>query len=471
MNPNQASIGAASLPQCANVEAPALSYAAMLTAASSNSSHSLSARLDSAAQATVNQRSVEPRHAGRFEHPPVTLPTAKAAGHHENGHINRQLPSPNAQVFYQRQFNHSAGLSPDDRHLLKSMTAKTIKQNHGVGQVKRLLEKPSVDFMHSLEDLTLYVQILSDILDGKVQPDKWNVNIIDVKNKWTESAHAFYSIYDRVDLNGAGFIKRLALLCNRWSRTQPVQPAVCAAAKWILHRYRTEYGENKLHKWFMDRTNNPGRDISLLINAFSRQSIDMSLNDGIATLALLIIMEKRQLASPKHYDPQSLAIMVNGLSKWLHVEPCRLAGIVLAQQVTTRLRIPGYAIYFDPQHLANLINGLSKWPDDEFCGNACIALANVVSARLRISGGAQEFTPQNLANLVNGLSKWPREEACKQTGVAVANVICRLLEAHGDQRPFTALALEIIVKSMRKWPHEPPCQEAMRRCASQLAIT
>ncbi|WP_429034130.1 shikimate kinase [Bradyrhizobium sp. I1.14.4] len=150
------------------------------------------------------------------------------------------------------------------------------------------------------------------------------------------------------------------------------------------------------------------------------------------------------------FDPQARANLVNGFSKWPDVAACREAAVAIAGEVPSRLS------GFNPQQLANLVNGFSKWPDAERCREAAVAIAGEVPSRL--SG----FDPQALANLVNGFSKWPDAERCCEAAVAIAGQVPSRLSGFDPQQ------LASLVNGFSKWPDAAGCREAAVAIAGQV---
>ncbi|NDL65924.1 hypothetical protein [Acerihabitans arboris] len=165
----------------------------------------------------------------------------------------------------------------------------------------RLLNRPSVDFIASLTYFTDYVHTLSNILNDRNVLGLAERDIKLITKKWTESARAFYCIRDRVSFDGDVYSEKLAAICHLWSHTQPVQSAGCAATASMLCEYRAKHGMPGLHYWLVTGTNDPGRDISLFVNAFSR---------------------------------------------WADEHVCKEAGIMLAGEVAARLAVPDSARQF-----------------------------------------------------------------------------------------------------------------------------
>ncbi|MGX9087408.1 shikimate kinase, partial [Mesorhizobium sp. 98Argb] len=166
-----------------------------------------------------------------------------------------------------------------------------------------------------------------------------------------------------------------------------------------------------------------------------------------------------RLAELYEFDPQALANLVNGFSKW--PEDCRDATIAIAVEVCHRASRPKVGLSsFNAQNLATLVNGFSKLQAPE-CLRAAVVIANEVSSLLHENADLSALHPQALQNLVNGFSKWP--EDCRRGTVAIA----RRIPGWADQLPdFDSQALANLVNGFSKWSED--CRDATIAIAGEV---
>ncbi|WP_139032268.1 hypothetical protein [Mesorhizobium amorphae] len=182
--------------------------------------------------------------------------------------------------------------------------------------------------------------------------------------------------------------------------------------------------------------------LSLLSSSFGRHFPIAECRNGMIRIAKVCRDDRSIL---QELNSQSLALLVNGFSKW--PEDCHGAIVAIAREVHHRADQLSRS---KPQELSTLVNGLSKWPQEENTRRAALAIALEVLRRTNQLSG---FNPQELANLVNGFAKWPDD--CRPAIVAIANEII-----HRPGRPDARLAastsqgLAHLVNGFSKWPEE-----------------
>ncbi|WP_412177453.1 shikimate kinase, partial [Mesorhizobium sp. YC-39] len=198
------------------------------------------------------------------------------------------------------------------------------------------------------------------------------------------------------------------------------------------------------------------QSLALLVNGFSKWPEDC--HGAIVAIAREVHHRADQLSRSK---PQELSTLVNGLSKWPQEENTRRAALAIAREV---LRRTNQLSGFNPQELANLVNGFAKWPDD--CRPAIVAIANEINHRPgRPDARLAASTSQGLAHLVNGFSKWP--EDCRGAIVAIAREVGRRA-GRADVRlsDFTRQDLATLVNGFSKWPQD--CRGAIVAIAREV---
>nr|WP_247645562.1 hypothetical protein [Ralstonia solanacearum] len=287
-----------------------------------------------------------------------------------------QRPSSDEQAAFRKQHARAQALDDRESDLLWDIANDAVSR-HDTGKALRLLERPAADFADNLACFANFVRAVSTLLESAVKLGLPDHAIDRVERKWEESSLAFYSVHHDMGADNERLVGKLASLCNRWSQTQPVQGAGCVAVARILETLGNRYGPDLLHNRLKD--NNPllGRDMSLLINAFSKWPEDEACRMGVQLLAGVVARDTEALLSPVQYQPQALARIFNGVSKWPDDPHCKQAAEVLAEALWQRREELVNAQDFKPQELAMCLNGLSKFTTDA-CEQAAIAAADAV---------------------------------------------------------------------------------------------
>ncbi|OAI76215.1 type III effector protein skwp2 [Ralstonia solanacearum] len=422
-----------------------------------------------------------------------------------------QRPTPEARASFRKQFARARKLDNDESDLLWNIASDAISR-HDCGKALRLLERPAVDFMDSLACFANFVRAVSALLESARRLSLSERATDQLRRKWEESSHAFYAVHHDMGIDNERFVSKLASLCNRWSQAQPAQGAGCVAVARILESLGMRYGPGLLRIRLGDANPLLGRDMSLLINAFSKWPEDEACRAGAQLLAGVVADEPDALLSPVQYQPQSLARLIGGVSKWPDDKTCRQAAAVLGGALWQRrkeldnpedfkpqelamclnglskftdaaceqaaMAVAGAVIsrkaeLFDPrafpsQYLAMILNGLSKWPLQEPARLAAVEVAAALWHRRRDMADTGQFNAQDVSNCLNGLSKWPREAACRQAAVALAEALPRHRDARDDLPDFLPMHLSNCLNGLSKWPEEASCRQAAAAVAKAL---
>ncbi|MHA6882714.1 XopAD/skwp family type III secretion system effector [Ralstonia pseudosolanacearum] len=422
-----------------------------------------------------------------------------------------QRPTPEARASFRKQFARVRKLDGDESDLLWDIASDAIAHRDR-DKALRLLERPAVDFMDSLACFANFVRAVSTLLESAGRLGLSERAIDQLKRKWEESSHAFYAVHHDMGIDNERLVSKLASLCNRWSQAQPAQGAGCAAVARILESLGMRYGPGLLRIRLADTNPLLGRDMSLLINAFSKWPEDEACRVGAQLLAGVVADEPDALLSPVQYQPQSLARLVGGVSKWPEDKTCRQAAAVLAGALWQRrqeldnpedfkpqelamclnglskftdaaceqaaMAVAGAVVSrkaelldpraFPSQHLAMILNGLSKWPLREPARLAAVEVAAALWHRRRGMADVGQFNAQDVSNCLNGLSKWPREAACRQAAIALAEALPRHRDAHDDLPDFLPMHLSNCLNGLSKWPEEASCRQAAAAVAKAL---
>lgn len=422
-----------------------------------------------------------------------------------------QRPTPEARASFRKQFARARKLDNDESDLLWNIASDAISR-HDCGKALRLLERPAVDFMDSLACFANFVRAVSALLESARRLSLSERATDQLRRKWEESSHAFYAVHHDMGIDNERFVSKLASLCNRWSQAQPAQGAGCVAVARILESLGMRYGPGLLRIRLGDANPLLGRDMSLLINAFSKWPEDEACRAGAQLLAGVVADEQDALLSPVQYQPQSLARLIGGVSKWPDDKTCRQAAAVLGGALWQRrkeldnpedfkpqelamclnglskftdaaceqaaMAVAGAVIsrkaeLFDPrafpsQYLAMILNGLSKWPLQEPARLAAVEVAAALWHRRRDMADTGQFNAQDVSNCLNGLSKWPREAACRQAAVALAEALPRHRDARDDLPDFLPMHLSNCLNGLSKWPEEASCRQAAAAVAKAL---
>ncbi|WFU40169.1 shikimate kinase [Bradyrhizobium sp. CB82] len=214
-----------------------------------------------------------------------------------------------------------------------------------------------------------------------------------------------------------------------------------------------------------------GQSLALLVNGFSKWP-----EENACRRAMVAIAGNVDAGRLSDFDPQNLANLVNGFSKRPRERACRRATVAIAREL---IRRPADQLArFDKQQLANLVNGFSKWALEQDCGMATVAIAKEIAARAKRDNWLQGLDPQHLANLVNGFGKWPQEQACSRATVQIATEVSRrasradelsrrATRADGLSR-FTSQHLANLVNGFKKWPERARCGDATAAVAREV---
>ncbi len=379
-----------------------------------------------------------------------------------------QRPAPEAQASFRKQLARARKLNDDESDLLWNIASDAIS-HHDCGKALRLLERPAVDFMDSLVCFANFVRAVSTLLESAGRLRLPERDIRQLERKWEESSHAFYSVRHDMDIDHERFAGKLASLCNRWSQAQPVQGAGCAAVARIFENLGMRYGPGLLHNRLRDSNPLLGRDVSLLINAFSKWPEDDACRVGVQLLAGVVACEQEALRSETQYQPQALARIVNGVSKWPEDKNCRQAAAAVAEALWQRRDELDNPADFKPHELAMCLNGLSKFTEDA-CERAAMAVAGAVTSRNAQLLDPKELTPQNLSMVLNGLSKWPLQEKARLAAVEVAVALLRRRLEMTDTGQFNAQDVSNCLNGLSKWPEEAACRQAAVALAEALPL-
>ncbi|WP_412770769.1 XopAD/skwp family type III secretion system effector [Ralstonia solanacearum] len=377
-----------------------------------------------------------------------------------------QRPSPDAQAAFRKQHARARALDDRESDLLWNIASNAVPR-HDIGKALRLLERPAADFADNLACFANFVHAVSTLLESAGKLGLPDHAIDRIRCKWEESSQAFYSVHRDMEVDSERLVGKLASLCNRWSHTQPVQGAGCVAVARILESLGERYGPDLLHNRLRD--NNPllGRDVSLLINAFSKWPEDKACRMGVQLLAGVVARDTEALLSPVQYQPQALARIFNGISKWPDDPHCTQAAEVLAEALWQRREELVHAQDFKPQELAMCLNGLSKFTSDA-CERAAIAAADAVIWRHAELLDSKAFTPQNLSMVLNGLSKWPHREPARLAAAEVADALWHRRKEMADTGHFNAQDVSNCLNGLSKWPKEARCRKAATALAEAL---
>ncbi|WP_197340259.1 XopAD/skwp family type III secretion system effector [Ralstonia solanacearum] len=377
-----------------------------------------------------------------------------------------QRPSPDAQAAFRKQHARARALDDRESDLLWNIASNAVPR-HDIGKALRLLERPAADFADNLACFANFVHAVSTLLESAGKLGLPDHAIDRIRCKWEESSQAFYSVHRDMEVDSERLVGKLASLCNRWSHTQPVQGAGCVAVARILESLGERYGPDLLHNRLRD--NNPllGRDVSLLINAFSKWPEDKACRMGVQLLAGVVARDTEALLSPVQYQPQALARIFNGVSKWPDDPHCTQAAEVLAEALWQRREELVNAQDFKPQELAMCLNGLSKFTSDA-CERAAIAAADAVIWRHAELLDPKAFTPQNLSMVLNGLSKWPHREPARLAAAEVADALWHRRKEMADTGHFNAQDVSNCLNGLSKWPKEARCRKAATALAEAL---
>lgn len=290
-----------------------------------------------------------------------------------------QRPTPEARASFRKQFARTRKLDDDESDLLWAIASDALS-HRDCGKALRLLERPAVDFMDSLACFANFVRAVSTLLESAGRLGLSERATDQLKRKWEESSHAFYAVHHDMAIDNERFVSKLASLCNRWSQAQPAQGAGCVAVARILESLGMRYGPGLLRNRLADTNPLLGRDMSLLINAFSKWPEDEACRVGAQLLAGVVADEQDALLSPVQYQPQALARLVGGVSKWPDDKTCRQAAAAVAGALWQRRQELDNPEAFKPQELAMCLNGLSKFTDAA-CEQAAMAVAGAVLAQ------------------------------------------------------------------------------------------
>ncbi|MCL9844390.1 XopAD/skwp family type III secretion system effector [Ralstonia solanacearum] len=377
-------------------------------------------------------------------------------------------PSSDAQAAFRKQHARARALDNRESDLLWNVANNAVPR-HDIGKALRLLERPAADFADDLACFANFVRAVSTLLESAGKLGLPDHAIDRITRKWEESSQAFYSVHHDMKVDNERWVSKLASLCNRWSQTQPVQGAGCVAVARILETLGNRYGPDLLHNRL--RNNNPllGRDVSLLINAFSKWPEDEACRMGVQLLAGVVAREKEALLSPVEYQPQALARIFNGVSKWPDDPHCKQAAEMLAEALWQRREELVDAQDFKPQELAMCLNGLSKFTSDA-CERAAIAAADAVIWRHAELRDPKAFTPQNLSMVLNGLSKWPHREPARLAAAEVADALWHRRREMTDTGQFNAQDVSNCLNGLSKWPAEARCRKAATALAEALPL-
>nr|WP_232520334.1 XopAD/skwp family type III secretion system effector [Ralstonia solanacearum] len=377
-------------------------------------------------------------------------------------------PTPEEQASFRKQHARARKLNDDESDLLWSIASDAISR-HDASKALRLLERPAVDFMDTLACFANFVRAVSTLLESAGRLGLPERDIHQLEKKWEESSRAFYCVRHDMDIDNERFAGKLASLCNRWSQTQPMQGTGCVAVARIFESLGMRYGPGLLHTRLGGSNPLLGRDMSLLINAFSKWPEDDACRVGVQLLAGVVACEKDALLLSTQYQPQALARIFNGVSKWPEDKNCREAAVTLAEALWQRrdeLDNPGD---FKPQELAMCLNGLSKFTDNA-CEQAAMAVAGAVISRSAELLDPKGFTPQNLSMLLNGLSKWPQQETARLAAVEVAEALWQRRREMTDTGQFNAQDVSNCLNGLSKWPEETACRKAAIALAEALPL-
>ncbi|MDB0543230.1 type III effector protein skwp2, partial [Ralstonia solanacearum] len=377
-----------------------------------------------------------------------------------------QRPSPDAQAAFRKQHARARALDDRESDLLWNIASNAVAR-HDIDKALRLLERPAAEFADDLACFANFVRAVSTLLESAAKLGLPDHAIDRITRKWEESSQAFYSVHHDIRGDKERLVGKLASLCNRWSQTQPVQGAGCVAVARILESLDKRYGPDLLHNRLRD--NNPllGRDVSLLINAFSKWPEDKACRMGVQLLAGVVARDTEALLSPVQYQPQALARIFNGISKWPDDPHCTQAAEVLAEALWQRREELVHAQDFKPQELAMCLNGLSKFTSDA-CERAAIAAADAVIWRHAELLDSKAFTPQNLSMVLNGLSKWPHREPARLAAAEVADALWHRRKEMADTGHFNAQDVSNCLNGLSKWPKEARCRKAATALAEAL---
>ncbi|WP_430694748.1 shikimate kinase [Mesorhizobium dulcispinae] len=252
-----------------------------------------------------------------------------------------------------------------------------------------------------------------------------------------------------------------ATVCNAVSREEgPAGMEACRAMAAQVSRFAHELIDVE------------PKALALLALSFSRYPRVPACQNGMGSIAEFCCEQSGVL---RELDSQSLALLVNGFSKWPEQENSRLASVAVSGEVRRRAERTNGLAGFEPQHLANLVNGFSKWPQETGCGAATVAIASEVGRRAGQANWLCDFHPQELANLVNGFSKWPEAAGCGDGTGAIAGEVLR----RGGSRlsALDSQNLANLVNGFSKWPERTGCgaataviaKEVLRRGADALS--
>ncbi|WP_445219694.1 shikimate kinase [Bradyrhizobium sp. Pa8] len=209
-------------------------------------------------------------------------------------------------------------------------------------------------------------------------------------------------------------------------------------------------------RWALQDPQN--QSLALLVNGFSKWPAEEICGQATAAIAREICG-----SSLSELIPQNLANLVNGFSKWPEKEDCSRAAGLLAGELHRRAARSDRLFDFTSQGLANLVNGFGKWPGDR-CGQAIVAIAKAIVAR---ADQLRDFTPQGLANLVNGFSKWPKEGYARRATAVIGDEVFRRAK-HDGLRGSVSQDLANLVNGFSKWPNEAGCSKATFEIAAEL---
>ncbi|MGA4212269.1 XopAD/skwp family type III secretion system effector [Ralstonia nicotianae] len=422
-----------------------------------------------------------------------------------------QRPTPEARASFRKQFARTRKLDDDESDLLWAIASDALS-HRDCGKALRLLERPAVDFMDSLACFANFVRAVSTLLESAGRLGLSERATDQLKRKWEESSHAFYAVHHDMAIDNERFVSKLASLCNRWSQAQPAQVAGCVAVARILESLGMRYGPGLLRNRLADTNPLLGRDMSLLINAFSKWPEDEACRVGAQLLAGVVADEQDALLSPVQYQPQALARLVGGVSKWPDDKTCRQAAAAVAGALWQRrqeldnpeafkpqelamclnglskftdaaceqaaMAVAGAVLSrkaqlldpgtFPSQHLSMILNGLSKWPLREPARLAAVEVAAALWHRRRDMADTGQFNAQDVSNCLNGLSKWHGDATCRQAAVALAEALPRHRDAHNDLPDFLPMHLASCLNGLSKWPEEASCRQAAAAVARAL---
>ncbi|KUM23571.1 hypothetical protein AU467_33445 [Mesorhizobium loti] len=172
-----------------------------------------------------------------------------------------------------------------------------------------------------------------------------------------------------------------ATVCNAVSREEgPAGMEACRAMAAQVSRFAHELIDVE------------PKALPLLALSFSRYSQVPACENGMGSIAEFCCQQNGVL---RELDSQSLALLVNGLSKWPEQENSRLATVAVSGEVRRRAERASGLAGFEPQHLANLVNGFSKRPQETGCGAATVAIASEVGRRAGQATGSVIFIRRN----------------------------------------------------------------------------